>query len=272
VRVDRDELDQSWTRLLDAFWSGDPDGFSRVLWESGIIADVCQRHQDLASRLRIRHEEDDTLLEAKAVASADAFFKWEKLHRQVPQDPPEAGRRFFARVFANAIRSGLRRTTRQRGREREMSQDQEGRILEPASDDQGPLEGLVHSELLQAVREGVERIGEVSRRVVLKLMCQEVSAAEGEEAAIYDLSEEEAQWRPDRKSHPNSRTAAQVQKALRQAKQKDATFKPDAQWYADHFGIAKSNTYDQWCSRAIKDLRKVLGLERKDRPPGESTD
>jgi hypothetical protein len=250
--------------LLEAFWAGDPDEFSRVLWESGIIADVCQRHQDLANRLRIRHEEDDALLEAKAVASADAFFKWEKLHRQVPQEPAEAGRRFFARVFANAIRSGLRRTTRQRGREREMAQDEEGRVLEPAGDDQSPLEGLVHSELLRQVREGVDQIAEVGRRVVLKLMCQEVSAAGGEEVGVYALSEEEEQWWPDRKSHPNSRAAGQVEKALQKAKKKDATFKPDAQWYADQFGIAKSNTYDQWCSRAIKDLRKVLGLERKD--------
>ena len=272
MRVDRDELDGSWTQLLEAFWTGDPDEFSRVLWESEIIADVCQRHQDLANRLRIRHEEDDALLEAKAVASADAFFKWDKLHRQVPQEPPDAGRRFFARVFANAIRSGLRRTTRQRGREREMAQDDEGRVLEPAGDDEGPLEGLLHSELLQAVREGVEQIDEVSRRVVLKLMCQEVSQVDGDDAAVYSLSDEEAQWRPDRKSHPNSRAAAQVQTALKKSKQKDATFKPDAQWYADHFGIAKSNTYDQWCSRAIKDLRKVLGLERTDRSGPQSTE
>jgi hypothetical protein len=246
---------------LDAFWAGDPDSFSRVLWESEVIADVCLRHQDLASRLRIRSEEDDALLEAKAVASADAFFKWERLHRQVPQEPPEAGRRFFARVFANAIRSGLRQTTRQRGRERELPTDEEGHAMEVASGDEGPLAGLVHSELLDAVREGVGQIGEVSRRVVLKLMCQEALPVNGEGAEVYALSEEEAQWRPDLRAHPKSRAAGEVQAALRAAKREDATFKPDAQWYADQFGIAKSNTYDQWRSRAIKDLRKIMGKE-----------
>jgi hypothetical protein len=270
VRADRDQLDQSWSQLLEAFWAGDADVFSRVLWESPIIADVCQRHQDLANRLKIRHADDDALLEAKAVASADAFFKWERLHGQVPNESPDAGRRFFARVFANAIRSGLRRTTRQRGREREMPQDEEGRVMEPASADEGPLEGLVQTELLDAVREAVDRVEEVGRRVVLKLMCQEVAAVDGEEGEAYALSAEEADWQPDRKSHPKSRPAGEVEDALRAAKRKKPTFKPDASWYAEQFGIAKSNTYDQWCSRAINDLRKVMGVAKRGRGGGVS--
>jgi hypothetical protein len=261
VRIDRDHLDAAWAELLEAFWAGDPDAFSRVLWESSIIPDVCQRHQDLAGRLRIRSEEDDALLEARAVASADAFFKWDKLHRQVPRDPLDAGRRFFARVFANAIRSGLRQTTRQRGREREMPTDDQGRAMETASADEGPLAGLLHEELLLAVRQGVNQIGEVGRRVVLKLMCQEVAPASGEAANVYALSDQEASWRPDPRAHPESRSAQAVQAALRAARQADATFKPDAQWYADQFGIARSNTYDQWCSRAVKDLRKIMGKD-----------
>jgi hypothetical protein len=272
VRTDRDQLDRSWAELLAAFWAGDPDAFSRLLWESPIIADVCQRHQDLANRLRIRHQEDDALLEAKAVASADAFFKWDRLHDQVPSDPPDAGRRFFARVFANAIRSGLRRTTRQRGREREMPQDDEGHVMEPPAADEGPLVDLVQTELLEAVREGVDRVEEVGRRVVLKLMCLEASAVGGEEAEAYALSAAEADWQPDRKAHPKSRPAGEVEDALRAAKRKNPTFKPDAQWYATQFGIAKSNTYDQWCSRAIKDLRKMMGLAKRGKDAGVSDD
>ena len=272
MRADRDELDRSWSELLAAFWAGDPDTFSRVLWESPIIADVCQRHQDLANRLKIRHSDDEALLEAQAVASADAFFKWDRLHQQVPAEPPDAGRRFFARVFANAIRSGLRKTTRQRGREREMPQDEEGHVMEPASADEGPLAGLVQTELLDAVRQGVQQVEEVGRRVVLKLMCQEVSPVDGEEAESYALSPEEADWQPDRKAHPKSRPAGEVEDALRAAKRKNPTFKPDAQWYAEQFGIAKSNTYDQWCSRAIKDLRKTMGMAKRERSKGLSED
>jgi hypothetical protein len=258
MRVDKEQLDQAWAQLLEAFWGGDPDAFSQVLWQSPIIADVCARHHDLANRLRIRDEDDDALLESKAVASADAFFKWERLHGQVPREPGDASRRFLARVFANAIRSGLRRTARHRSHEREMPQDAEGHVMETASADEGPLAGLLQDELLQSVREGVDRIEEVGRRVVLKLMCQELAAPNGQQAEVYALSEEEADWRPDHESHPKSKRAKDVQSALRTAKLKEPTFKPDANWYAKQFGIAKSNTFDQWCSRAIKDLRRVL--------------